>query len=85
MAIFSTIAALAVHHRRGRSRTYIRTFFDEMCFLFDYPPCFGKQLDMLELKKFFEDNYGIDFSKIKLHLENEKSFVKGAQKGERKA
>lgn len=79
MAIFSTIVALSVQHRRGRSAAYIRKFFDEMCFIFDYPEFFGKRLDMIEMKQFFEDKYEIDFNKIKLHLESEKEFVRGAK------
>ena len=35
---------------------------------------------MLDMKKFYEDVYGIDFSKITLHLESEKDFVKAVQK-----
>lgn len=81
MAIFSTIAALSVLHRRNRSKKFIQSFFDEMCFVFDYPAYMGKQLDMTEMQKFFEDTYGIDFSKIKLHIESEKEFIKGIQKG----
>lgn len=45
MAVFATIAAMSVNLRRGRSRTYIRKFFQE------------------------------------LHIESEKEFVKGTQKG----
>ena len=80
MAIFATIAALQVQHRRNRSKKYIRQFFDDMCFMFDYPEYKGKRLDAVEMKKFYEDVYGIDFSKIILHLESEKDFVKAVQK-----
>lgn len=80
MAIFATIAALQVQHRRNRSKKYIRQFFEDMCFMFDYPEYKGKRLDMLDMKKFYEDVYGIDFSKITLHLESEKDFVKAVQK-----
>lgn len=34
MAIFATVAALQVQHRRNRSRKYIRQFFDDMCFMY---------------------------------------------------
>lgn len=80
MAVFATIAALSVQLRRGRSRTYIRTFFQEMCLIFDAPPIMGKQITMTEMQKLFENEYGIDFQKIKLHLETEKEFVNGTQK-----
>lgn len=81
MAVFATIAALSVQLRRGRSRTYIRKFFQEMCLIFDAPPIMGKQITMTEMQKLFENEYGIDFKKIKLHIESEKEFVKGTQKG----
>ncbi|MBR6624592.1 MAG: hypothetical protein IKK91_11975 [Ruminococcus sp.] len=84
MAIFSVIAALAVHHRRNRSKKYIQEFFNEMCFMFDYPAYKGKQLSMLDAKNLFESKYEIDFSKIKLHLESEAEFVKSAQRGQNK-
>jgi hypothetical protein len=75
MAVFATIVALSVHHRRGRSKAYIRSFFDEMCFIFDMPPIFGKSITMTEMMKLFEKEYGIDFNWIKLHLESEKEFI----------
>lgn len=84
MAVFATIAALSVHHRRGRSRTYVRSFFDEMCLVFDAPPVMGKPITMTDMMKLFEDKYGIDFSKIRLHLESEKEFIRGTQKGRSK-
>lgn len=85
MAVFATIAALSVHHRRGRSRTYIRSFFQEMCLVFDAPPIKGKPITMTDMMKLFEDKYDIDFSKIKLHIESEKEFVRGTQKEKRNA
>lgn len=85
MAIFATVAALSVHHRRERSRTYIRSFFDEMCLVFDAPPIKGKPITMTDMMKLFEDKYGIDFSKIKLHIESEKEFIHGVQKGKKKS
>lgn len=82
MAMFSTIVALSVHHRRGRSKEYIKKFFDEMCFIFDFPELFGRRIDMLEAKAMLEKEYGIDFSKIVLHLETEKEFIHDLKKGE---
>lgn len=81
MAIFATIVALSVFHRRGRSRTYIRSFFDEMCFIFDAPPVMGKEIRMTDMQKVLEEKYGIDFDRIKLHLESEAEFVKSTTKG----
>lgn len=81
MAVYSTVAGLAVMRRRNRSRAYIRKFFDEMCFIFDYPEIFGKRVSMTDLMKIFEEEYGIDFSKINVHLETEKEFIKDIRKG----
>lgn len=75
MACFAAVVALSVHYRRGRSKTYIRSFFDEMCFIFDMPEHLGKGITMTEMMKFFENEYGIDFNRIKLHLETEKEFL----------
>lgn len=75
MACFAAVVALSVHYRRGRSKTYIRSFFDEMCFIFDMPEHLGKGITMTEMMKFFENEYGIDFNRIKLHLESEKEFL----------
>ena len=81
MACFAMVVALGVHVRRGRSRAYIRSFFDECCFLFDMPQMFGRDITMTQMMKQLEKDYGIDFNKIKLHLETEKEFVRSTQKG----
>ena len=81
MAVFATIVALSVHHRRGRSKAYIRSFFEEMCFIFDAPPIMGKEIRMTDMQKVFEEKYGIDFGKIKLHLQTEKEFITETRKG----
>lgn len=83
MACFAAVVALSVHYRRGRSKAYIRSFFDEMCFIFDMPQMFGRDITMTQMMKMFEKDYGIDFDRIKLHLESEKEFIRGTQKGSR--
>mgnify|MGYP007069929464 CR=1 FL=1 len=80
MAVFSTVAAIAVMHRRGRSKEYIQQLYEEMCFIYDYPRHFGKQLDMTKLMRQFEREYGIDFSEIKVHLETEEQFIRETKK-----
>lgn len=79
-AIFTTVAAIAVMHRRGRSKKYIQEFFNDLCFIYDYPELNGKRIDMISLMKQFEKDYDIDFSKIKVHLETEKDYIKSAKK-----
>lgn len=84
MACFAMVVALGVHVRRGRSRTYIRSFFDECCFLFDMPQMFGTDITMTQMMKMFEKDYGIDFDRIKLHLQTEKEFITETRKGAKK-
>lgn len=81
MACFAAVVALSVHHRRGRSKAYIRSFFNEMCFIFDMPQVLGKSITMTEMMRFFEKEYGIDFNRIKLHLQTEKEFITETRKG----
>lgn len=79
MAVYATVGVLAVMHRRGRSKQYIRQLFDDICFIYDYPEFRGKRLDMTEMMHLFETEYGIDFNKIKVHLESEKEFIKSVK------
>lgn len=83
MAVYATCAALAVHHRRGRSKRYIRKLYDEMVLIMTVPAVFGKQITMSSVMKQLEEEYGIDFTRIKPNIESEKEFVRGAQKGAR--
>lgn len=72
----TTVCALAVMEKRGRSKDYIRKFFDDLCFVYDMPSIFGKQIKAEDVKKRYEKEYGIDFNRIKVHFESEKEFVK---------
>lgn len=80
MAVYSTVCAIAVMTRRGRTKEYIQKFFDDMCLIYDYPAQFGKELTMNDLMKQFEQDYGIDFKRINVHLETEKQFIRGVTK-----
>lgn len=80
MAVYSTVACLAVMRRRNRSRSYIRKFYDDICMIYDYPEIFGERIKMTDLVKLFETEYGIDFLKIKIHLETEKEFIRDIRK-----
>jgi len=78
-ACYATTAALAVQVRRGRSKEYIQKMFDDMVAIFDTETFFGKQITLTDIMKDLEDIYGIDFKRIKVHLESEKEFVKGVK------
>lgn len=82
-ATYSTVAAIAVMFRRGRSKRYIKQFFEDLCLMYDYPVINGKPLVMSDMMKQFETDYGIDFSKIKVHLESEKEFISSVKKQEK--
>ena len=73
-------AALSVHHRRGRSRTYIRAFYDELLWILKTPEVFGKEITMTDTMKMLEDTYGIDFGKVEVNLESEREFISGTKK-----
>ena len=76
-ACYATVAAIAVQARRGRSKDYIQKLFDEMVAIYDMPTVLGKELRMTDLMKQFENDYDIDFRRIKVHMESESEFVKG--------
>ncbi|MBQ6250196.1 hypothetical protein [Ruminococcus sp.] len=76
-ACYATVAVIAVQVRRGRSKDYIQKLFDEMVAIYDMPTVFGKELRMTDLMKQFENDYDIDFRRIKVHMESESEFVKG--------
>ena len=45
---------VAVFHRRGRSKQYIKKIAEDFMFVLECPPIFGKQLSSTELMKQFE-------------------------------
>ena len=73
-------AALSVHHRRRRTKKYIRAFYEEMLWILKTPEVFGKQITMTAVMKQLEKDYGIDFSKVELNLESEREFITGTKK-----
>ena len=83
MAVYSTVAALAVQVRRGRSKEYIQQLFKDMVDIYDMPAMFGKQISMDEVMKDLKVDYGIDFGKIKVHIETESEFCKRLKEASR--
>ena len=80
MACYSTAAALAVQMQRGHSKEYIRKMFDDMVAIYDTNTVFGKPIILTDVITQLEQEYDIDFKRIKVNLESEKEFVKGAKK-----
>lgn len=79
MAVYSTVAALAVQVRRGRTKRYIRKLFDDMVAVMDTSTLFGKPIVMTDIMKSLEQDYEIDFNRVKPNLESEKEFIKGVK------
>ena len=75
-AVYATVAALTVQVRRGRSKEYIQKMFDDMVCVYDTPEVFGKAIYLSDLKNTLEQEYGLDFHRINVRIEDEKSFTK---------
>lgn len=76
MATLSTAVALVALRKRGRSRAYIRKFFDDMVMLYDTGSVMGKQIVLTDVMKQLETEYDIDFRRIHVNfVETEKEFM----------
>lgn len=82
-AVFAVCGVLTAMIRRGRTPQYIRQLYDDMCLLFSTPEMFGKQITMTDIMHSLESDYGIDWDKLEVHIEDEKHWVTGARKGVR--
>lgn len=78
-AVYATTAVLAVQVKKGRSKKYIQELYNDMVALFDTPQMFGKVITLTDIMKRLEREYGIDFKRIKVHIESEQEFVKGVK------
>lgn len=81
-AIYATVAVLTAQVRRGRSKEYIQKLYDDIVMIYDTPELFGKTISVTDLKKSLEKEYGIDFNRINVHIEDEKEFIKSMKKGD---
>lgn len=79
--VLATVAALSTFYRKHRTPEYIKKVFDGMCEMYDFPEVFGKKLQLSDMMKTLEEECGIDFSKIIVHLETEEEFIESARKG----
>lgn len=76
MAVMSTVVALSTLMKRGRSKEYVRKFFDDMVMIYDTGSILGKPIILTEVMKQLEEIYGIDFDRINVHYdETEKEFM----------
>lgn len=72
----TTICAIVALERLGLSEKTIKKFFDEIIFVYDYPPFFGKLIRAEDVKKEYEKKLGVDFSRIKTTFETKEEFIK---------
>jgi hypothetical protein len=83
-ATYAICAVLMTMVRRKRTKKYIQQLYDDMCFVFDTPEIFGKQITMTDVMDRLEKDYGIDWSKIHIRMETEKHFISSTKKEVRK-
>lgn len=83
-AVFAVCGVLTAMIRRGRTPQYIRQLYDDMCLTFSASDMFGKAITMTDIMENLEKDYGIDWDKLEVHIEDEKHWVTGVRKAARK-
>ena len=79
-ACYATTTVLMAFIRRGRSKKYIQQLFSDMVAIYDTPQMFGKDINLTDVMKRLEKEYGIDYKRIHVSIETEKQYMKGAGK-----
>ena len=82
-AVFAVCGVLTAMIRRGRTPQYIRQLYDDMCVLYSTPNMFGKAITMTDIMESLTRDYGIDWDKLEVNIEDEKHWVTGARKAAR--
>lgn len=74
--VFKASAAcmITVMHRRGLSKRYIQKFFNEFCFILEFPEMFGVSKGSDEMMKEYAELYDIDFDRIRVFHETLEEF-----------
>lgn len=76
MAVYAICGVLSAMVRKGRTKHYIKQLYEDMCFLYDTPELFGKEITMTDIMHRLTQDYGIDWDKLHVHIETEKEFIK---------
>ena len=84
MAVYAICGVLATLVRRGRTKQYIKQMYEDMCFFYDTPEMFGKEITMTDIMHRLTQEYDIDWNKLNVHIEKENEFIHDARKGESK-
>lgn len=80
---FTIAAVLWSMAKKGRSKKYIKETFDDLCMMFESDNLFGKEITTTQIMKNLEDEYGIDFHRVKVNVETEKQFMKEYKENEK--
>lgn len=72
-------AVLAVMVKRNRSPKYIKQLFDDICDVLKISYVFGKAIRMEDIMKQYEKEYGIDWDKVEVHMEDFKRMLTRAR------
>lgn len=80
IACLTTAAVLAVQVQRGRTKLYIQELFKDICMFYETSQLFGKPIELTDVMKTLETEYGIDFKKVHVNFsETEKEYIKGCR------
>lgn len=60
--------------KRGRTKRYIKQLYEDMLMILSMDNAFGVEIKSDEIMKRLEQEYDIDFSRIKINIESEKEF-----------
>lgn len=82
-AVFAVCGVLTAMIRRGRTKQYIQELYRDMCLTFSTSEMFGKEITMTDIMETLSKDYGIDWERLEVHIEDEKHWVTGVRKGVR--
>lgn len=82
LAIYAVCAVLTTMIRRGRTKKYIQQMYDDMCLIFSASDVFGKTITTTDIMDKLEKEYGIDWSKLTVNVQDEKQFLTSMRKKE---
>ena len=80
IACLTTASVLGVQVQRGRTKLYIQELFKDICMMYETSQLFGKPIELTDIMKMLETEYGIDFKKIHVNFnESEQEYIKGCR------
>lgn len=80
IACLTTASVLGVQVQRGRTKLYIQELFKDICMMYETSQLFDKPIELDDVMKMLETEYGIDFSKVHVNFtESVKEYVKGCR------